>query len=359
MSDNSSPQYSKVYYNAKEPESYAGANRLKRRFPLYTKDVSKWLRSQPSYTLHKTMRRRFPTRKYKVAAPNQLWQMDLMEMIPYARINDNFRYILTCIDVFTRFARAKPLKAKDGPSVRRAILDMMQTTIPRNVQTDLGKEFYNREVQSLFKEYKVNHYTVHSQFKAPLVERFNRTLRGRFNRLFTHRGNKIWFNVLPDIINAYNHSGHRGLDGKRPVDIEQIMPQWKEQERDDTPIKKRKAYEVGSLVRISRISVSDPFRKNFDQNWSEEIFRIAEIDTRERPTMYILKDLKDELIEGKFYHEELQVVDSELPRYFRIERIIRTRGKGKHKQYLVKWYGYDNTYNSWIQHSDFLQPGNE
>jgi len=113
-----------------------------------------------------------------------------------------------------------------------------------------------------------------------------------------------------------------------------------------------KLYKVGDFVRISRLSIS-PFRKNFDQNWSEEVFRIAAIDQSDFPVMYLLQDINDEIIQGKFYHQELQQIGDQLPSVYRIEKIIRTRGKGKHKQYFVKWLGYDNSRNSWIREDQF------
>ena len=346
-----------TYYNTREPAGYAGALRLKKKFPH--EDVSSWLASQPTYTLHKPIRRRFPTRKYKTSGPNDLWQMDLMEMIPYARINKGYRYILTCIDVFTRFARVEPLKAKDAVSVTKAIESMLskagKENHPRYIQTDLGKEFYNQSVSNLLKYHKINHYSVFTQFKAALVERFNRTLREKLNRYFTHNGNKIWFNVLTDIVDTYNNTPHRGIQGKRPRDISGKLDFWSVQENNElVPKSKQSHYAVGSLVRISRIA-ANPFRKNFDQNWSEEIFRIAAIDTRDKPVMYVLKDLKDEIIQGKFYQQELQMIDNELPSTYRIEPVIRTRGKGKHKQYLVKWHGYDESQNSWISGNQFVE----
>ena len=344
----------KVYYDPSQPEGYAGASRLKKKFPKT--GVKKWLATQPTYTLHKPMKRKFTTRTYKTSGANELWQMDLMEMIPYARINAGNRYILTCIDVFSRFARAEAVKNKEAKTVCTAIKKMLtKTTPPRHVQTDLGKEFYNKTVQDLFRKHKINQYTVHSKFKAAVVERFNRTLRERLNRYFTHQRNKKWIMVLPKIIHAYNHASHRSLKGKRPVDPYVNDPNnlndWIDQQQQETNLRKRRQtlYPVGSLVRISRISVTSPFRKNFDQNWSEEIFRIASLNTVNKPVMYVLKDVEtDEIIDGKFYHEELQDVGETLPNVYRIERIIRTKGKGEHKQYLVKWYGFKDSQNSWI-----------
>ena len=71
--------------------------------------------------------------------------------------------------------------------------------------------------------------------------------------------------------------------------------------------------------------------------------------------MYVLKDLKDQIIQGKFYQQELQMIDNELPSTYRIEPVIRTRGKGKHKQYLVIWHGYDESQNSWISGNQFVE----
>ena len=70
--------------------------------------------------------------------------------------------------------------------------------------------------------------------------------------------------------------------------------------------------------------------------------------------MYILQDLKGEIVQGKFYHHELQVVDKNISKVYRIEHIIRTRNKGKHKQYFVKWHGYDDTHNIWISANQFV-----
>ena len=176
-------QLNEAYYNIRKPTGYADAIKLSREFPR--QNVHKWLAQQPTYTLHKPIRRKFPTLKYRVSDANELWQIDLLEMIPYVKINQGFRYILTCIDVYTRFARAQPIKAKDGVTVTSALTKMLQgATIPRHIQSDLGKEFYNVHVQNLFKKFNINHYTVYSQFKAALVERLNPTLMSKITCQF-------------------------------------------------------------------------------------------------------------------------------------------------------------------------------
>ncbi len=113
----------------------------------------------------------------------------------------------------------------------------------------------------------------------------------------------------------------------KPVEItkENEMEIWQRKNRDK-PTFVKKAYNLLEYVRISRISGS-PFIKTFDQNWSEEIFRIVSIDSSAYPIMYIIEDLNHSMILGKFYKEGLHVTK---PNIFRIEKIIRTKGKGKH-----------------------------
>ena len=66
--------------------------------------------------------------------------------------------------------------------------------------------------------------------------------------------------------------------------------------------------------------------------------------------MYIIKDLNDEQIEGTFYERELQRI--QLPKEFRVEKVLRKKELGKNTLFLVKWPGWDKMFNSWIAEED-------
>ena len=334
----------KIWHNPQDTAGFGGVSGLQKRVKKSKKETQSWLQSQLAYTLNKPMRKRFPTRSYKTFGIDDLWQMDLMEMIPYAKINNSYKYILTCIDVFSRFARALPLKTKSAIDVKNAIQIMFKDGHPDNLQTDLGKEFYNAKVTALLKDLKITHYSVFSQYKAAHVERFNRTLRDRLKKYFVFKGNKAWVSVLPKIIYSYNHTSHRGLNGLRPIDVssDNEVQLWLDRTIKEKPAKKPK-YKIGDFVRISRINGS-PFIKNFDNNWSDEVFQISAINTKQSPVMYVIKDYENNVIQGKFYEQELQVISR--PIEYRIQKILKSKGKGQHKQYFVKWHGY--TKPSWI-----------
>ena len=334
----------KIWYDEENVGGYGGVSRLATSAKTGKVKTAKWLSGQLAYSLNKPMRKRFPTRSYRTLGINDLWQMDLLEMIPYSKINKGFKYILTCIDVFSRVGSAVPVKSKSATDVLSAIKLLFKDSVPSNLQTDAGKEFYNSKVKDLLKGLNVNHYSVYTPNKAALVERFNRTVRDKLKRYFVASGRKVWYIVLPKVITAYNNSPHRGLNGLRPIDINSKNEKKLVAAMKKKIVRGKPKYKIGSFVRISKYNAS-PFIKNFDQNWSDEVFQITQISSKYSPVMYVIKDYENNEIVGKFYEPELQVIPP--PTVFRIEKILKSRGIGKHKQYYVKWHGYKTpTWNS-------------
>jgi len=70
---------------------------------------------------------------------------------------------------------------------------------------------------------------------------------------------------------------------------------------------------------------------------------------------YKLKDLLDEDIKGRFYGEELQLTKETDIAY--IEKVLQERKVGRKKQYLVKWLGYPDKFNKWIDEKDLVSYG--
>ena len=212
-----------LYYNPQSSAGYASIEKLVKASKLKRATVRKWLQSQPTYTLHAPARTQgYPTRRYIVHDIDEQWQADLADMSALANYNNGYKYILTVIDLFSRYAWARPLKSKRGAEVAAAFRDIFNNDkrVPKRVQTDQGKEFENRDVRTLFAQYNIELFSIKSAYKAAVVERFNRTLKGRIWRFFTANITNKWAtnNVLSDAVAAYNHSVHRTLK-RRPVDI--------------------------------------------------------------------------------------------------------------------------------------------
>ena len=112
---------------------------------------------------------------------------------------------------------------------------------------------------------------------------------------------------------------------------------------------KNPKFKINDLVRISlkRRPIFDKPSSNI--KWSEELFKIHSIN-RSNVITYKIKDLNDEIIEGIFYERELQKTKNTSEVYV-IEKIFR---KNINK-YLVKWRGYSNDFNSWINENDIIK----
>ena len=143
----------------------------------------------------------------------------------------------------------------------------------------------------------------------------------------------VYFDVLDDIVNKYNNTIHRTIKMK-PIDV--TSDSFAKYNEDSN--KRNPKFNVGDHVRISKCK--NVFAKGYAPNCSEEIFVIKKVKNTV-PWTYVINDLNGEEITGSFYEKELQKTN---PEKFRIEKIIKRKGD----KFYVKWKGYDNSFNSWI-----------
>ena len=106
-----------------------------------TKDLVTQLRKNKTYSLHKSVRKKFKRRKIVVKYPGQILQMDLVDMIKYSRQNSHYKYIINCIDLFSKKLWSKPIKHKTGREVTNAIKSMFAEMEypPQTIIFDEGK----------------------------------------------------------------------------------------------------------------------------------------------------------------------------------------------------------------------------
>jgi hypothetical protein len=343
-----------AYFDVREPGSYGGIKSLYRLMKqkkqnVTHKQVVNWLAEQEAYNLHKPIRRRFLRRKIFARGIDYLWQADLVDMTHLADHNEGYRFLLTVIDVFSKYAWTVPLKRKDAKSVAEAFDEIFTERKPQKLQTDKGKEFVNSTFQKKLEEIDVQFYvSQNDDIKASVAERFNRTLKTKMWKYFTHRNTFKYTDVLQDLIYSYNHSYHRTI-GCTPASVK----------TDDVPAIRERMYgtsekssvpklKIGTKVRISKSR--RPFDKGYLPNWTEEIFTIVDAIQTSPPT-YKLEDYGGEKLDGSFYEQELQRV-VKTDRVYKIDKIVRTRRKAGAKEYFVKWKGYPDKFNSWVKDSE-------
>ena len=353
----------RLYKNCKTPHSFGGIEGVyqtvrKKDDTITRKDVKRFLEKQDSYTLHKNTYKRFLRRKVLSPRPGVIASCDLADMSSLSGSNDGNKYILVFIDVFSRLAQAEVVKRKDGKSVATALKNILESGYfnkLRRLNSDEGTEFYNKNVKHLLSRKGIVLYSTSSrEIKASMAERLIRTVKGKLYRYMSHNNTRRYIDILPDIIDSYNNSSHRSLGNKQSpfkvhhlTDPLAIKHQFERMFKYTSPRRNRVSPDlaIGQYVRIADEKKNSVFRRGYTVQNTIEIFRIKNIDKKEKPVVYYLEDLQGESIKGIFYREEL--VPTHLPEFFYID-IIKSKTVLGRKKYLVRWRGYPDSFNCWI-----------
>ena len=115
----------KLYYNLNQGEGLGGVDSLfhaakKKNKKITKKQVREWLRGQRVYSLHRPVQKQFRRNRVVVGSVDDVWEIDLIDMQSLKNYNSNYRYMLTCIDVLSKYAWVVPIKDKSGPSLVKA-----------------------------------------------------------------------------------------------------------------------------------------------------------------------------------------------------------------------------------------------
>ena len=179
-------------------------------------------------------------------------------------------------------------------------------------------------------------YSTYNEGKSVIAERFIRTSKNKIFKHMTTISKNVYIDVLNDIVNKYNNTVHK----MKPIDV--AGDSYVEYNEDSN--KKGPKFKVGDRVRISKYK--NIFAKGYVRNWSE-VFIVNEIKNTV-PWTYTINDLNGEKVIGTFYEKELHKTNQ---KEFRIEKILKRKGD----KLYVKWKGYDNSFNSWINKKDIVQ----
>ncbi|GFW25337.1 integrase catalytic domain-containing protein [Trichonephila clavipes] len=137
------------YENPEVPNSFGGVEALHRsvKGKYSKKDVKHWLSQKDAYTLHKPVRHKFQRNRVFVSDIDRQFQADLVDMQSLAEFNKGYKYLLTCIDLFSKFAWAVPLKDKFGKSVKSGLEIIFKERKPKVLQTDAENKISHFKTQ--------------------------------------------------------------------------------------------------------------------------------------------------------------------------------------------------------------------
>ena len=299
-----------------------------------------------SQELNKPIINKFERKKIIVNHIDEIHSCDLVDMIKYSRVNKGYKYIFTNIDIFSKYSWSFPIKTKTIKDIKPCFKKIFKERKPKYIWSDQESSFFSKEMLNFFEDNNVKIYHTYSNLKAVIIERFNRSLRELMMKEFVKNNNTVWYNILPKLIKTYNNRYHRTIK-MRPIDVNKSNEKHiKNTVYNYNIINKKPKYKINDLVRISlkRRQLFDKPTGNI--KWSEELFKIYEIN-KSNVISYQIKDMNDGIIKGIFYEKELQLTKNNTDEYI-IEKILKTN---KNEMY-VKWRGYSNNFNSWVNKSD-------
>lgn len=285
--------------------------------------------------LHKPAYKVQDFRPVAVRSIDDTWCIDLVDMTIFAKDNDGYKFLLTCIDVLSRYAWAIPMKNKSAATTLTAFKSIVDGSgrHPNKIWADNGNEFFNRQFKRYLhslpfhnaepgeavSEYKEEEkakepterlYFTHNTFHAAPVERFNRTLKTMMWYKFTKNELKNksaphrWIDRIKKLLNKYNNTiiSTTGMTPEKAslADNEPLLMKLQQAKlnRHDGKAK----FQLGDRVRLSKLK--ERFEKGYTQNWTKEIFTVCGV-IHSKPPMYKVEDNNGEEIIGSYYGEEL------------------------------------------------------
>ena len=359
-----------IYFNPEHVASYSGFEKLNsfikedNKHNISKNQLKSWLNDQEVYSTNKIYRRNFIRNRVQVSGLDDIWEIDLIDFSRLSSYNKGVKYILICIDVFSRFVWARGIKSKYADEIADKLMDIFNSTerLPNAIRSDGGRELNNSTIRDkVFEPKDINYYTTNNETQAAYAERVIQTLKSKIWRYMREKNAFTYFNVLQDFIVSYNNTKHSALgippiqvtkDNERRSRIDQYLLYAKRNRKTMKAegIPQKFALKLGESVRIPH--ARKKFDRFYDEKWSAEVFTVYRRFRRDNICIYKLEDKEGEKLKGSFYNRELQKVTYNPNGVYKIEKVIRTKVEKRKKQVLVKWRGWPKKFNSWVYASN-------
>ena len=278
-----------------------------------TMSINKTIEKQPAKPVFSPRITKFRRKRIIPLYKDETWSADLIDKSSLSKYNKNYKFTLTVIDIFTKYAWAIRLKNKSGLSITNGFKIVLsehpqggsEPRKPEKLWVDRCSEFYNKTFKSLLKEYGTGNaasgielYSTYSDLKAVFIERFNRTLLHVTNKPIFINGDGNWVSILNDAVVTYNNNIHSTIN-MTPVDASNNPDKVKYYVNSTKATPK---FKVGDYVR--NVDKRNIFSKGHTSNWNRELFKVNEV-LKTHPPTYKIEDINGEIIEGKYYEQEL------------------------------------------------------
>ena len=233
-------------------------------------------------------RKYYPTNKTDDYHIDDVWSLDILDLKEYGpEINRGYRYVLVVIDNFSKFGWTYPIKNTNAQTIKDSIENILISSKrqPNLIESDRGKEFYNKIFQDFLNKNNIKLYSRNSSYGAVFVEIFNRTIRDLLKKIVFEQGDGKWIDVLPKITKQYNNRVHTSTK-LRPIQASLKKNEgYVYKNLLDKRKKKIPKFQINDLVRTA--DKKKTFSKSHTTNWSYKLYKITEIINDTIPSYHI------------------------------------------------------------------------
>ena len=204
----------------------------------------------------KAPNKNYLTNKTFVKYIDETWSSDLIDMNDYGTENNRgYRYILTVIDNFSKFAWTVPLKNKSSQTITDEFSNIISSSKrkPELLETDDGKEFTNKIFNDFLKINNIRRYSGYTSKGAVFAERFNRTIRDLLKKPIFEKGRANWIDELQTVTKKYNNKIHSSIKMTPTQASKKSNEPEVHSNLQDKRKKQKPKYKVGDLVRTADI----------------------------------------------------------------------------------------------------------
>ena len=151
--------------------------------------------------LHKSIIRKFKKRKMYSSFRDNIWGVDLADMQLLSKYNKGYRFLLSVINIYSKYAWANPLKDKKGISIVNGFQKIIDDSKrrPNKIWIDKGSEFYNSSFKKWIKVNYITMYSTNNEGNSVIAERFIRTLKTKIYKYMTSISKNVYIDKLDDI----------------------------------------------------------------------------------------------------------------------------------------------------------------
>ena len=164
-----------------------------------------------------------------------------------SRNNKGIKYLLSAIELYSKYAFVVPLKDKKGISIVNAFDKIIKQSNrkPNKISVDQESEFYNNNFKKWLSDNNIIMYSSYNEGKSVVGERFIRTLKNKLYKHMTASGKNVYYDILDGIINEYYNNKHSTIKMK-PKDVKNDNKRVYIDEHNE----KDSRFKVGDRVRI-------------------------------------------------------------------------------------------------------------